>query len=322
MAFGDVIKAPLRWLKEDPVLFLPAILTWIPLILAAALALAMFGPFISGLLSSGDASQYFLNNAGQILGLVVQLFILILVVGVASFFIGVFVNLAYAYAAKQKHDGQKLSLSDAFREAKTKLAHGIWSQFLGGVVYGAAFLVLIILVVAAIFSASIPAVGILIAVLLGLVAAIGLLALIFLGSATFYYLMPQIAFSDMKGFSAFKTSWNLVWKYKLQSVALVLLLSIVSNILSQIATAALSTIWLFVILFAIVSLFITAWVALTAAEFWLVYSGGSLPKSAPTPKQSTPAEAKKPDYTKTSTQKPVPKPAGRTVKVKVVPKKK
>lgn len=322
MAFGDVIRAPLRWLKEEPVLFLPALLTWIPLVIAAGLAFAWFGPFISGLLASGDASQYFLNNTGQIMGLVVQLGVLILVVGIASFFVGVFVNLLYAFAAKQMHEGKALSLSDAFSDAKTKLVRGIWSQFLGSLAYGLAAAVLVALLLVAIFSVAVPLIGIFIAVLLGTAAVIGFLLLIFGASAALYFLMPQIAFSEEKGFTAFKSACKLVWKYKLQSVALVAILSAVSQILAQIATAALPTIWLFAILLAIVSLLTTAWVALTSAEFWLVYSGGSMPKSAPSQKSSAPAETKKPDASKTSTQKPMPKPSGRTVKVKLMPKKK
>lgn len=318
MAFSDVIKAPLSWLKNDPVLFLPAVLTWIPLVLAGILAFVFFGAFVSGLLSSGNAAEYFAQNVGQLLALVGLLLVLVVVVGLASFFIGIYVNLVYAFAAKQKHDGKPLSLSAAFSGAKEKWMRGAWSHFLGALVYGAILLFFIVLIGVAVLSAAIPVVGLLIAVLLGVVAVAGVAATALLGSAALYVLMPQIAFSQEKGFAAFKASWNLVWKYKLQSVALVLLLGIVSNILSQIATSALATIWLFVILMAVVSLITTAWVALTATEFWLVYGGGTLAKGASASKATAPTE--KPGQPKDSSVKP--KPSGRTVKVKVVPKKK
>ncbi len=274
MGFEDALKNPLSWMRHTPAVFLLAVINWLPglLLLPAAFTLL---PTVRRLLaeSNGDFTTLIMQHGGELLQAAIPFLLIGVVVMVASVLLRALVSLALVHAAAQMRDNKPLRLSDAFSAAKSRWGALILADLAATLLFLAAFLACVLLLVLAVASLAIPVLGILLAFLLGLAFLAALVASA-VGFSAVYQLLPAVVAQDKGGaWAKVRQALEFVWKFKLQSVGFVLIIILAQYALGQLGMAGFPNLVLVITLGMLSELLLQTWTGLYAAEFFFQYAG-------------------------------------------------
>ncbi len=330
MGFEDAIKNPLSWMRREPSILLLTVITWLPGLLLLPVVLAAI-PSVQGLLaqSNNDVATLITQHGGELLQALLPVIIVGLLVLVLSAVVKVFVSLALANAAAQLRQQKPLSLSDALESAKNRVSTLVVASLVTIGLLIAAMFVLVLAVFLAVAALTIPVVGILIALLLGVLFLAALVVFGFASSAVSLLLPVMVSQSKSGGWNGVKNAYAFVNRFKLQSAGLVVIVVLVQMVFGQAAMAGMPHLWLIIAVALLAELVVFTWTNLFAAEFWFQYVGQPAAKDENKTPPSTPASALQkteanPDAPKTPAKpkaKPETKTALRTLKVGIAPKK-
>jgi len=331
MGFEDALKKPLSWMRNEPSVFLLAVINWLPGLLMLPVIFSML-PTVQRLMtqSNNDLTVLITQHGGELFQAFLPFLLVGLVVVIISALVKVVVSLALANVASQLREQKPLSLSDSLTAAKNRWVTLALAALATTGLLIAFILVMILVVLLAVAVLVIPVLGILIALLLGLLFLSALVVFSFASSAVFI-LLPVIVSQTKDGaWTSVKNAFAFANRFKLQCAGLVVIVALVQTVFGQVAIAGLPHLWLVVFLSMLVELVVFTWTNLFAAELWFQYVGQPTPQAANKTAPSTPKAASektgpnKPDAP-TTVSKLKPKaedqPIRRTLKVGIAPKK-
>jgi len=292
MGFEDAIKNPLSWMRREPSILLLTVITWLPGLLLLPVVLAAI-PSVQGLLaqSNNDVATLITQHGGELLQALLPVIIVGLLVLVLSAVVKVFVSLALANAAAQLRQQKPLSLSDALESAKNRVSTLVVASLVTIGLLIAAMFVLVLAVFLAVAALTIPVVGILIALLLGVLFLAALVVFGFASSAVSLLLPVMVSQSKSGGWNGVKNAYAFVNRFKLQSAGLVVIVVLVQMVFGQAAMAGMPHLWLIIAVALLAELVVFTWTNLFAAEFWFQYVGQPAAKDENKTPPSTPASA-------------------------------
>ncbi|MBI5225975.1 hypothetical protein HY994_01910 [Candidatus Micrarchaeota archaeon] len=264
MGLEQSIKAAVAWSRREPAIYLAGVLNWIPGLVFSIVAVSA-APWIRDIIASNSKNPLsaIMAHSQEILGLIVPLLGLLVALVIVAVSAKAWVALALAHAAKQFHQGETLSLRDAFAAARKRwlslIVAEIWLLLIVLAITLLAVLITVVLIISI--------VGIIVLAILAIPAGLALIVGGIAVAAAMLFLPPILAFTESGAWDGLKSAFRFVDQHKMASAGLVLLAAMTQMILSAIVNALGGPMGS--VLELLVQLFVGTLSALVATGYWL-----------------------------------------------------